>query len=262
MHWAYALYLFLCTAHTPIYLTLLATGNGITYPQLAPCSFFNNDTTTNNNNNSSNSKRPQLRLPPVCLQEASSTDAIWAVLSCSAFAVAYMSSTENGIYDDDDDSFKRIAGHDGELGVGQETDASLLPLRALFWLFVWFHACVLHAGWPRSLTPLAARATAALRALGVWGLCRCAPRDKGWISFAGSLSLYGAWLWAYTTFFTPMPHGWGLPLLLQCLIFDGLVALCHRYDEHTSLKTMINARLCYTSLSGCVVLLLAMSRIG
>jgi hypothetical protein len=212
MHWVYGFYLFACTAHVPVFLTLLAVGKCVQQMRLernqTKYLLQMNDTVC-------------LRAVQVSLNAEGGGAGLMAVI----FAMLFMA-----LNDDDEPS-----------------SAALLALRACFWGFAWFHGGVIHSGWP--VPVVSADAATGLRLLSLWCLCRSAAADKGWPSFAGAVCAYALWLVVFLSYHAGFP--WGL-FVLQ-LFLDAVLALGHRYDNITPLKTVMYCRLCYVALSGCVL---------
>jgi hypothetical protein len=211
MHWTYALYLFMCTAHSPIFLTLLAVGKYVPQMRLVHNQTLLLQSTT-------------LCLHPI--KTSLSVDAGLAALMAVAIGLLFM--VLNDTTDD-------------------EPSAALIATRACFWFFVWFHGRVMHCGWPTPV--ISTDAAVSMRILALWCFSRSAPIDKGALSFAGATGAYGLWLFAFIS------YHWGFPpmLFLLQLLLDALLVLSHRYDDRTTLQIMLNCRICYVALSGCIL---------
>ena len=232
MHWAYALYLFACTAHAPIFLTLVAVGKYVPCARLAPFDCVPPSTTImmlKNKTNAAAAVVVVVCLTPVkggSLSDEAGAAAILAVI----FALMFMSITT--LEDSGSGLFSDIA------------------VRVCFWCFVWFQGCVMHCSWPAPVLSSDLYLATGLRLLALWCLCRTAPGDKGWASFACSASVYLVWLIAFFKYY--YHYLWPPPLIAAQLVLDALLALGHRYDEHTTRNVILNCRLCYVGLAGCI----------
>ena len=213
MHWIYAFYLFACTAHVPIFITLTAVGKYVPQMRLVA----NNQT-----------KYLFLQNNATCfqsIQSSLSVEAGFAALMAVAFGLLFMFLTNDQAID--------------------ESGRLFLASRPCFWGFVWFHSCVLHSGWP---TPVvSADAAAGLRLLSLW--CICSPIDKGWPSFAGTAIGYLLWIIVFIEYHWGFP--W--PLFLMQLSIDALLVVSHWYDARTPPDVLLNCRLCYVALSGFIL---------
>lgn len=309
MHWVYALYLFMCTAHAPVFLTLLAVGKSI---PSAPSLYHNNIDADrillshhhNNNNtmiikmnlvvtttttgNVSDAATDTITIPVescVALKTTNvnhmnhnnngsdrglSFDAGIASLFCAMFAVMYMTATTAN--DSEDNTFNTVCNQSADTAIGEEEPAlSLLVIRVIFWCFVWFHACLLQSIAPNNGDCYFDAATIQ-RTFAIWCLCRAVPRDKGWVSFGGSVCMYIIWITTFVQqFYKNNNHNhntnqWiimadpDLFLFLMQILVDGVLVLGHRYDSPTTLRILLNVRLFYMAIAGCLIHVLAFKK--
>jgi hypothetical protein len=211
MHWIYGVYLFLSTVQGPALLCML------TMQKTTRCSIvrfdISNSTTT------------------TTVENMSKESACAAALSVF-FAVLFMIRTSDSEGVDDDDT----------------TSLSKTLMRASFWCFVFCHGCVLHCGWPRSLTRNDIFATSSLRTLALWVVCRL---DDKRAALIGGSTLYMMWLLAYFEFYV---EG-SFVMLAITMLLDAVLALGHGYDIITTDLVVSNCRLCYIAISGWTTIL-------
>ncbi len=236
MHWTYAFYLFACTVHAPIFLTLIGVGKYV------PCTLLVLGLAKNISN-----AEPPLCLVPV--KGSLSSDAGFAALLAVIFGLLFMAVTS--------DSNEQVLDEDsGTIKVAH------LALRVCFWCIVWFQGCVMHGGWSEPVTVSDLYVVTGLRVLALWCICRTSPDDRGWVSFIGAVFVYLLWLivffkkhfnnnyYYHNNSDNRIYKGFPVPLVIVQLILDALLTLGHRYDEHTSRKVVLNCRLCYVALAG------------
>lgn len=268
----------MCTLHAPVFLTLMASGKSI---QSAPYDLtlksiavnnlnydnaFANDTTMmtlmvttiiNGSATTTSQFVESCVLKNTKMNSSLSFEAGAASLLCTLFAVIYMTITT------DSDELNTMCIQNVDTVVGEEEPAfSLLIIRVMFWSFVWFHACLLQSIAP-SDAPRRVDHNAIMRTFALWCLCRAAPRDKGWYSFGGSVLVYFGWIIAFFQKYNFDAH-WMMEtdfiLFLMQILVDVVLTLGHRYDTHTTIRIVLNVRLCYMALAGCLIHVLAFKK--
>jgi hypothetical protein len=209
MHWIYGIYLFLSTMQVPVLLCMLAL-HKTTRCRIVRFDDVNSNTTT----------------------ISTSVEKMSAEAACTAalavfFAVGFMIRTSHSDILEDDST--------GPI--------SKPMMRAIFWSFVFCHGCVLHCGWPKSLTRNDIFAASGFRTLSLWVICRL--EDKRAALIVGS-TLYMLWLFAYFKYYV----AGSIAMLGVTILMDAVLALGHGYDDITTETVVSNCRLCYIAISG------------
>jgi hypothetical protein len=120
-------------------------------------------------------------------------------------------------------------------------------LRASFWYFVFYHACIVHCGWPEPFARSEIYVMAGIRTLAMWMLCRTEPDEKT-AGQVGGACMYCFWGLVYFYYFFSC---W---LIFPIILVDALLAIGHGYDDDTPPDVVYNCRLCFIAISGWIVL--------